>query len=55
MSTQQQRIAELVKHQPERSFTSLNHYLDVDWLRVAFSIGPGEKRLRYGKLATSSI
>jgi retron-type reverse transcriptase len=36
VSTQQQRIAELAKQQPEVSFTSLNHYLDVDWLREAY-------------------
>jgi retron-type reverse transcriptase len=36
VSTKQQRIAELAKHQPEMSFTSLNHYLDVDWLREAY-------------------
>ena len=36
VSTKQQRIAELAKQQPEMSFTSLNHYLDVDWLREAF-------------------
>ena len=34
--TKQQRIAELAKQQPEVSFTSLNHYLDVDWLREAY-------------------
>jgi RNA-directed DNA polymerase len=36
VSTKQQRIAELAKHRPEVSFTSLNHYLDVDWLREAY-------------------
>jgi RNA-directed DNA polymerase len=36
VSTKQQRIAELAKQQPEVSFTSLNHYLDVDWLREAY-------------------
>jgi RNA-directed DNA polymerase len=36
VSTKQQRIAELAKQQPEMSFTSLNHYLDVDWLREAY-------------------
>jgi RNA-directed DNA polymerase len=36
VSTKQQRIAELAKQRPEVSFTSLNHYLDVDWLREAY-------------------
>ena len=35
VSTKQQRIAELAKQRPDVSFTSLNHYLDVDWLREA--------------------
>jgi len=35
-STKQQRIAALAKQRPERSFTSLNHFLDVDWLREAY-------------------
>ena len=36
VSTKQQRIAELAKARPDVSFTSLNHYLDVDWLREAY-------------------
>jgi RNA-directed DNA polymerase len=36
VSTKRQRIAELAKQAPELSFTSLNHYLDLDWLRVAY-------------------
>jgi len=36
VSTKQQRIAELAKHQPEMYFTSLNHYVNVDWLREAY-------------------
>jgi RNA-directed DNA polymerase len=36
VSTKQQRIAALAKQRPEMSFTSLNHYLDVDWLREAY-------------------
>jgi RNA-directed DNA polymerase len=36
VSTKQQRIAELATQRPEASFTSLNHYLDVDWLREAY-------------------
>ena len=36
VSTKQQRIAELAKSSPELSFTSLNHYLDLDWLGEAY-------------------
>ena len=36
VSTKQQRIAELAKRSPETSFTSLNHYLDLDWLEAAY-------------------
>jgi RNA-directed DNA polymerase len=36
VSTTQQRIAELAKQRPDVSFTSLNHHLDVDWLREAY-------------------
>ena len=36
VSTKQQRIAELATQRPDVSFTSLNHYLDVDWLREAY-------------------
>jgi len=36
VSTQQQRIAQLAKQAPEMAFTSLNHYLDLEWLCVAF-------------------
>lgn len=36
VSTKQQRIAALARQRPEGSFTSLNHYLDVDWLREAY-------------------
>jgi group II intron reverse transcriptase/maturase len=34
--TKQRRIAELAKQRPDVSFTSLNHSLDVDWLREAY-------------------
>jgi group II intron reverse transcriptase/maturase len=34
--TKRQRIAELAKQTPQMGFTSLNHYLDVGWLLVAF-------------------
>lgn len=36
ISTRQQRIATLAKQAPELSFTSLNHHLDIDWLREAY-------------------
>jgi RNA-directed DNA polymerase len=36
VSTKQQRRAALAKQQPEMRFTSLHHYLDVDWLREAY-------------------
>jgi RNA-directed DNA polymerase len=36
VSTKQQRIAELAKQRPDVSFTSLNHDLDVDWLREVY-------------------
>jgi RNA-directed DNA polymerase len=36
VSTRQQRIAMLAKQNPQMAFISLNHYLDVDWLREAF-------------------
>lgn len=36
VSTKQERIAELARRLPEVSFTSLNHYLDLDWLGEAF-------------------
>jgi retron-type reverse transcriptase len=34
--TKQRRIATLAAESPEMAFTSLNHYLDMDWLREAF-------------------
>jgi RNA-directed DNA polymerase len=36
LSTKQQQIAQLAKRQPQLSFTSLNHYLNVTWLLEAF-------------------
>jgi len=36
VSTRQQRIAMLAKQSPQMAFISLNHYLDLDWLREAF-------------------
>lgn len=34
--TKQERIAMLAKQSPEMCFTSLNHHIDLDWLREAF-------------------
>ncbi|MBF0104135.1 MAG: transcription elongation factor GreAB [Deltaproteobacteria bacterium] len=34
--TKQQRIATLAKQSPERSFLSVNHYLDQEWLAEAY-------------------
>jgi len=36
VSTKQRRIAELAKRHPQRVFTSLNHYLDYQWLYEAY-------------------
>jgi len=36
VSTKQQRIATLAKQDPRMAFVSLNHYLDLDWMREAF-------------------
>jgi group II intron reverse transcriptase/maturase len=36
ISPRQQRIASLAREASERSFTSLNQYLDVEWLREAY-------------------
>ena len=36
VSTKQQRIAELAKQTPTMALTSLNHHLDLAWLREAF-------------------
>jgi group II intron reverse transcriptase/maturase len=37
VSTKQQQIAELAKRLPQASFTSLNHYLDLEWLLEAYN------------------
>jgi group II intron reverse transcriptase/maturase len=34
--TKQLQIAELAAARPEESFTSLNHYLDMDWMKEAY-------------------
>jgi len=36
VSTKQQRIAELAKQSPQMAFTTLAHYMDVEWLREAY-------------------
>ncbi len=36
VSTRQRRIAELARQAPEMSLTSLNHYIDLVWLREAY-------------------
>ena len=36
MYTVQQRIAQVARERPHEVFTSLNHYLDVEWLRAAY-------------------
>ena len=36
VSTKQLQIAELAAARPEVSFTSLNHYLDMDWMKEAY-------------------
>ena len=37
VSTKQHRIAELGQRHPERSFTSLHHYMDMGWLETAYT------------------
>jgi hypothetical protein len=34
--TKQQRIAQVARERPQVVFTSLNHYLDVEWLQAAY-------------------
>lgn len=36
MFTVQQRIAQVARERPHEVFTSLNHYLDVEWLKAAY-------------------
>jgi len=36
VSTKQQRIAQLAKQAPQMAFTSLNHYIDLEWLQEAY-------------------
>ncbi len=37
ISTKQQKLAAQARQAPERSFTSLNHYIDIDWLHEAYA------------------
>ena len=36
VSTKQERIAKLARENPAMAFTSLNHYLDVEWMEYAY-------------------
>ena len=36
VSTKQERIARLARQNPAMAFTSLNHYLDAEWMRYAY-------------------
>ena len=38
VSTKRRRIARLAKQSPELGFTSLNHLIDIDWLKEAFRL-----------------
>ncbi len=37
VSTKLQRIAEAAKANPERAFTTLAHFIDVEWLRECWA------------------
>ena len=48
VSTKQERIAQLARQNPAMAFTSLNHYLDAEWMEYAYertrqdgAVGPG--------------
>ena len=36
ISTKLERIAKLAKQSPQMAFTSLAHYIDIDWLKEAY-------------------
>lgn len=38
VSTKQERIATLARQHPAMAFTSLNHYLDYEWLQYAYEL-----------------
>src|SRR6266508_4915957 len=46
--TVQQRIAQVARERPQEVFTSLNHYLDVEWLKAAYERGQTGQRSRRG-------
>ena len=37
VSTKLQRIVEMAREHPTRAFTNLAHYIDLDWMREAYS------------------
>ncbi len=37
VSTKQERIARLARENPAMAFTSLNHYLDAEWMEYAYA------------------
>jgi hypothetical protein len=63
VSTKQLQIAELAATRPEQSFTSLNQYLDMDWMKEAYrrtrrESAPGVDRQtmeEYGKELESNL
>ena len=63
VSTKQLQIAELAATRPEESFTSLNHYLDMDWMKEAYrrtrresaSGVDGQTMEEYGKELESNL
>ena len=38
VSTKQERIAKLAKMNPAMAFTSLNYYIDYDWVAYAYEL-----------------
>lgn len=63
VSTVQQRIAQVARERPAEVFTSLNHYLDVEWLKEAYyRVKPasapgvdGQRWSEYGKDLTENL
>ena len=37
VSTKQERIAKLARSNPAMAFTSLNHYIDYEWVQYAYA------------------
>ena len=59
VSTKQRRIAELARQSPEMGFTSLAHFIDIDWLREAYGEAPkgrggGRRRTKWRGLRGGS-